>query len=106
MNAAEGSPDLSFRQQQILECLIKGYHNKTIATYLGIEVVTVKMHIGVLFKKLGVSNRTEAAVRGLELYAKEPEPASCDLPERKRRFGTRRASVAPRSRPMPQKRTA
>jgi len=106
MNAAEGPPDLSFRQQQILDCLIKGYHNKTIATYLGIEVVTVKMHIGVLFKKLGVSNRTEAAVRGLELYAKGPEPVSCDLPERKRRFGARRASIAPRSRPLPQKRTA
>jgi DNA-binding CsgD family transcriptional regulator len=63
----EGAPRLSARQWQILRCLIKGHHNKTIAHQLGIEVVTVKMHIGILFKKLGVTNRTEAAVRGIAL---------------------------------------
>jgi DNA-binding CsgD family transcriptional regulator len=58
-------PHLSFRQQQILHCIIKGCHNKTIAYLLGIQLVTVKMHVGLLFKKLHVTNRTEAAVLGL-----------------------------------------
>jgi DNA-binding CsgD family transcriptional regulator len=62
-------PHLSGRQRQILHYLCRGYHNKTIAYYLGIEVVTVKMHIGQLFKKLGVNNRTAAAVRGVQLLS-------------------------------------
>ncbi|WP_231748928.1 response regulator transcription factor [Burkholderia humptydooensis] len=60
-------PKLSSRQQQILTYIIQGYQNKAIARLLGIEIVTVKMHIGVLFKKLGVRNRTTAAVRGIDL---------------------------------------
>lgn len=86
-NAVQDAPSLSFRQRQILDCIIKGYHNKTIAHHLGIEVVTVKMHIGVLFRKLGVTNRTEAAVRGLALYSdRSREPA---VPESKPAFGVR-----------------
>ncbi|GLU34973.1 helix-turn-helix transcriptional regulator [Trinickia caryophylli] len=71
-----GTPKLSSRQQQILVCIIRGYQNKAIADLLGIEIVTVKMHIGILFKKLGVTNRTKAAVRGMRLInsASDAEP--------------------------------
>ncbi|MFY3307817.1 helix-turn-helix domain-containing protein [Achromobacter ruhlandii] len=58
---------LSSRQHEILKYIIEGHQNKTIADLLGIELVTVKMHVGMLFKKLGVTNRTMAAVRGVEL---------------------------------------
>lgn len=58
---------LSNRQLQILICIIEGCQNKVIANRLGIEIATVKMHVGVLFRKLGVSNRTSAAVRGMDL---------------------------------------
>ncbi|MGB3435921.1 helix-turn-helix domain-containing protein [Achromobacter sp.] len=69
---AEAGPafvPLSSRQQQILQYIIEGRQNKTIADLLGIELVTVKMHVGLLFKKLGVTNRTMAAVRGVELLS-------------------------------------
>ncbi|MTK62959.1 MAG: helix-turn-helix transcriptional regulator [Methanobacterium sp.] len=62
------TPHLSYRQKQVLRYLIRGYNNKTIAYHLGIELVTVKMHIGSLFKKLGVINRTEAAVLGVTMF--------------------------------------
>lgn len=68
-----GVPKLSSRQQQILVCIIHGYQNKAIADLLGIEIVTVKMHIGILFKKLGVTNRTKAAVRGMGLITSTAE---------------------------------
>lgn len=64
---------LSKRQWQILSYLCQGFHNKTIAYHLGIEIVTVKMHIGQLFKKLRVTNRTAAAVRGVQLYGHHAE---------------------------------
>jgi DNA-binding CsgD family transcriptional regulator len=59
---------LSRRQRQVLQYIVQGCHNKTIAHLLGIQPVTVKMHVGRLFKKLGVTNRTKAAVLGVALY--------------------------------------
>jgi DNA-binding NarL/FixJ family response regulator len=42
---------------------MKGVSNKEIARALGIELVTVKLHVGRIFRKLGVRNRTQAALR-------------------------------------------
>lgn len=67
---------LSSRQHEILQYIIEGHQNKTIADLLGIELVTVKMHIGMLFKKLGVTNRTMAAVRGVELLSDAEDAAA------------------------------
>jgi DNA-binding CsgD family transcriptional regulator len=64
MDQYSGVSRLSPRQQQILILIIKGCNNKAIARVLGIEVVTVKMHVGRLFKKLGVTNRTRAGIIG------------------------------------------
>jgi len=74
-------PRLSPRQWQVLEYLTRGYSNKIIANIMNLEVVTVKMHVGYIFKKLEVTNRTEAAVRGIQLYANHPASAVI-LPER------------------------
>lgn len=60
---------LSLRQRQVLQLIIQGCHNKTIAHLLGVQPVTVKMHVGLLFRKLGVTNRTKAAVLGVAYLA-------------------------------------
>jgi DNA-binding CsgD family transcriptional regulator len=55
---------LSARQQEILRLLSLGRSNKEIAEQLGLATGTVKQHMYALFRKLGVSNRTMAVVRG------------------------------------------
>lgn len=67
-------PDLTPRQQQILDLLRAGKVNKEIAKELGIEIGTVKQHVVALFKRLNVSNRTMAVSRGLELLGGRPQP--------------------------------
>jgi two-component system nitrate/nitrite response regulator NarL len=52
---------LTDRELQILTCLARGASNKQIARDLGITDTTVKVHLRMIFKKLGVSNRTQAA---------------------------------------------
>ena len=55
---------LSEREQEILELLIEGLSNKQIAEKLFLSVNTIKTHILSLYNKLGVNNRTQAAVKG------------------------------------------
>jgi DNA-binding NarL/FixJ family response regulator len=57
---------LTGREMQTLEQLCIGLSNKEIARELGIQEVTVKLHVKNLLAKLSVSNRTQAA-----LFAKE-----------------------------------
>ena len=57
---------LSARQQEILSLLSQGKSNKEIGHMLGLTTGTVKQHIYALFRKLGVRNRTMAAVRGAQ----------------------------------------
>lgn len=47
------------RESEILKLLAMGYTNKDIANALGIEVVTVKMHVSHLLKKFNLANRSE-----------------------------------------------
>jgi len=56
---------LSDRETQILECLVEGCANKMIARRLDIAEATVKVHIKGLLRKINVSNRTQAAIWGL-----------------------------------------
>ncbi|MBO6783253.1 MAG: response regulator transcription factor [Alphaproteobacteria bacterium] len=58
---------LTPRELEILEAIGEGKPNKQIARELEIEEVTVKLHATNLFRKLEVSNRTEAAMKGREL---------------------------------------
>jgi len=46
----------------ILDYVARGKSNKEIAKALFIEVSTVKCHLNRVFPKLGVSNRTQAAI--------------------------------------------
>jgi len=57
--------DLSVRELQILELIVKGLSNKEIATSLGITEGTVKWHVNIILARLNVSDRTQAAVAAL-----------------------------------------
>lgn len=54
-------PILTFRQQEVIKLVIKGFSNKEIAQQLGITERTVKFHVGVILESLQVRNRYELA---------------------------------------------
>jgi DNA-binding NarL/FixJ family response regulator len=56
---------LTRREQQVLELIAGGESNKRIALELGISEKTVKTHVGHLLAKLGVTDRTQAALRAV-----------------------------------------
>jgi len=53
---------LSMREVQILACLVAGHPNKIISRQLGISEATVKVHVKAILRKVGVQNRTQAAI--------------------------------------------
>ncbi len=53
---------LTRREQEVLELIARGRSNKRIALELGIAEKTVKTHVGHLLAKLGVADRTQAAL--------------------------------------------
>lgn len=59
--AAPGS-DLSAREREVLALLAEGRANKQIARSLGISERTVKVHVGNVFRRIGVADRTSAAL--------------------------------------------
>ena len=59
----KGVSGLSPLEQAVASHLARGAANKEIARHLGIAEPTVKMHTAKIFEKLGVRNRTQAAVR-------------------------------------------
>lgn len=54
---------LSERELEVLNLLAHGHSNKEIGHRLGVEIVTVSAHLGSIYRKLAVSNRTEAALK-------------------------------------------
>lgn len=60
--AGQGAVSASFtkREQEVLQHLLRGRSNKEIAQSLGIEEVTIKLHVRGVCRKLGARNRTEA----------------------------------------------
>lgn len=58
---------LTDRELEVLIHLAKGATNNEIAEQLGIKDVTVKLHLRNAFEKIGVRNRTEAALKCREL---------------------------------------
>jgi two-component system NarL family response regulator len=57
--------ELSGREQQVLELVVKGQSNKEIAARLDITEATVKGHVTNILSKLGVTDRTQAAITAL-----------------------------------------
>ncbi len=63
-NETEMTPKipLSERELEVLKLIVNGLGNDAIAGTLSISVPTVKTHVRHIFEKLGVSDRTQAAV--------------------------------------------
>jgi DNA-binding NarL/FixJ family response regulator len=58
---------LTPREAEMLRLMTRGYTNQQLARNLHISVSTVKKHVRSVISKLGVSDRTQAAVRAVEL---------------------------------------
>ena len=59
-------PDLTAREIDVLELVVRGKSNKEIAASLSIAEVTVKLHVGHILTKLAVNDRTQAATTALQ----------------------------------------
>jgi DNA-binding NarL/FixJ family response regulator len=62
-----GALDLTERQKEVLELILKGYNNERIAVELAIAPNTVKQHAHAIFTALGVSTRAQAVIAATRL---------------------------------------
>jgi DNA-binding NarL/FixJ family response regulator len=53
---------LTGREREVLRLVARGLSNKEIARWLGISDKTVKAHLGAAFQRIGVRDRTQAAL--------------------------------------------
>jgi DNA-binding NarL/FixJ family response regulator len=58
--------ELTDRERDVLRLLVRGRRNREIAETLSIAEGTVKIHVGNILLKLGVTDRTEAATVAIE----------------------------------------
>lgn len=68
-NGPRKKPDdfhLTQREKQVMGFLVKGATNKDIARALDLQVVTVKLHVRGICRKINAKNRTQAALLAKE----------------------------------------
>lgn len=58
--------DLTKREIEVLKLIARGMYNKEIADELAISEKTVKNHISNIFRKIDVSDRTQAAIYAIK----------------------------------------
>lgn len=63
---AGNSFSLTPREREVLSYLRQGVQNKEIARALNLQIVTVKLHVRSICRKLNVQNRTQAALKAQE----------------------------------------
>jgi DNA-binding NarL/FixJ family response regulator len=63
---------LTPQQYRVLMLLARGYSNRAIAKDIDVVVATVKAHVTVILRKLGLERRTQAALLAQRLLASEP----------------------------------
>lgn len=66
LNHSDAATTLTGRETEVLRLVRDGMANKAIARTLGITERTVKAHIGSIFQRIGVTDRTQAAVWAVE----------------------------------------
>jgi two-component system NarL family response regulator len=59
-------PELSARELEVLQLIVKGMPNKEIAGHLSITEFTVKLHVGNILTKLNVADRTQASTTAIQ----------------------------------------
>jgi DNA-binding NarL/FixJ family response regulator len=57
---------LSAREMQVLELIVKGRSNREIGDALSISEATVKWHVNMILSRMNVSDRTQATVAALQ----------------------------------------
>ena len=65
--AEPGQAPLTAREMDVLKRLCQGLANKEIARDLGLQEVTVKLHVKTLYRKIGARDRTHAVVIAREM---------------------------------------
>jgi DNA-binding NarL/FixJ family response regulator len=65
-------PPLTRREQDVLRLLATGKTNRQIAHQLELSGETIKSHLASIFRKLGVSDRTSAAIRAVKAQLVDP----------------------------------
>jgi DNA-binding NarL/FixJ family response regulator len=74
--------NLTHREHDILALLAEGRSNRSIAQNLFLSEKTVKAHLAAIFRKLGVTNRTQAAMMAVQLgVGPVPGAVGGDRPE-------------------------
>ena len=68
LELSKSMPEISTRQLEILNLVAKGFTNKDISRTLGISVNSIKDHMRIVFEKLNVSTRAEAATLAVNLH--------------------------------------
>src|SRR5919106_589002 len=66
-NGRRGEYNLTQREHDILALLAEGRANRDIARRLYLSEKTVKAHLAAIFRKLGVTNRTQAAMMAVQM---------------------------------------
>ena len=61
-------PDLTPRQSEILESMVRGLTDRDIAALLGLSTESVSEHVGAIRQKIGAANRTEAVAIAMRKY--------------------------------------
>ena len=65
---AAAGPSLTPRELDVLRLVAQGNSNPSIGRALFLSEATVKTHLGHVFEKLGVNDRTRAVTRAMELH--------------------------------------
>jgi DNA-binding NarL/FixJ family response regulator len=73
--------NLTQREHDILALLSEGRSNRSIAQNLYLSEKTVKAHLAAIFRKLGVTNRTQAAMMAVQLGVGPAQPVVGGGPE-------------------------
>ncbi len=69
------NPGLTTREMEVMQLVERGFKNKEIASSLGIQTGTVKIHLRHIYEKTGVRCRYGLALSGLrERVEASPEP--------------------------------
>ena len=74
-NGRRSEYSLTQREHDILALLAEGRSNREIAGALYLSEKTVKAHLAAIFRKLGVTNRTQAAMMAVQLGVGPPQGA-------------------------------
>lgn len=83
LNGANGGAEtrkLSGRELAIVSRLLAGDSNKSIARRIGLAEATVKTHVKAILRKIGVKNRTQAALWAINNLGLSGEPPKEVLP--------------------------